>query len=578
MRLCEDTRYEIRTLFLRPYDGWHLENLGLCNSPIYNYFTTYFCLGTLTIEYGNPMVENISTELGYDFQSLCGEVGGTFGLMLGLCLLDFVSLKQWNKWLLGLFKAVLWCVFLYWLWNCSARLLERPIATESSTIKTNMVQDFPFITFCSMENQEPLLQEENMTLAQLTNHIHGFQYSIENILTNPYINDDSQVVYLDNKKCWTPVHHKSFGLCYTLDIDMEENLPSPKGPITFGMDISKEPGIMLLHDRNDLAIAAEYSDILHVFTGILGCSTYIWKTQMSMTPTNTMPCGENHFKVCQNLEMHKMLKEKYNCSMTQKGLLPNCSINATPAELLDNVSKNCPKITACKFSKFSTTRPLEQSLTSDNKFELTMLDTLEAHESFVAYDGIAFLGEVGGFLGICLGYSAVSIIEFLSKFVIKDNLRRGKFDKTCFYVMLTVFAYWSSYVVSDHYKENEVMDLKVEEGIMPPDITICRFEYYMDYFVDYKLPFWKWFNSKHPCSINHTNYKNAIKACMQQSPIFDEVISDLDNYDDISYLPTPNLISYNHGNTKLSTTVWKKVFHSTDGVCYTFHSNFYWTR
>ena len=124
---------------------------------------------------------------------------------------------------------------------------------------------------------------------------------------------------------------------------------------------------------------------------------------MSMTPTDTMPCGENHFKVCQNLEMNKMLKEKYNCSMTLKDSLPNCNINSTPAELIDNVSKNCPKIPACKFSKFSTTRPLEQSLTFDNKFELTMLDTLEAHESFIAYDGIAFLGEVGGFLGICLG-------------------------------------------------------------------------------------------------------------------------------------------------------------------------------
>ena len=192
-----------------------------------------------------------------------------------------------------------------------------------------------------------------------------------------------------------------------------------------------------------------------------------------------------------------MLKEKYNCSMTQKGSLPTCNINSTPAELIDNVSKNCPKIPACKFSKFSTTRPLEQSLTFDNKFELTMLDTLEAHESFIAYDGIAFLGEVGGFLGICLGYSAVSMIEFLSKFVIKDNLRRGKFDKSCFYVMLTIFAYWSSYVVSDHYKENEVMDLKVEEGIMPPDITLCRFKYDYQYnLVDYKLPFWQWFNSK----------------------------------------------------------------------------------
>ena len=95
----------------------------------------------------------------------------------------------------------------------------------------------------------------------------------------------------------------------------------------------------------------------------------------------------------------------------------------------------------------------------------------------------------------------------------------------------------------------------------------------------YKLPFWKWFNGKYPCSTNHTDYKLAIKACsIQQSLTFDELYLALDFYSDTSHLPHTSLISNMYGTIALNMSVWKKVFHNTDGVCYTFHSNYYWTR
>ena len=84
------------------------------------------------------------------------------------------------------------------------------------------------------------------------------------------------------------------------------------------------------------------------------------------------------------------------------------------------------------------------------KFEITMLDNKETQESFIVYDIISLLGEAGGFLGICLGYSGLSMVEFLSKFGINNVVNRRKVDKTCFFFFFIIFAYWSSFVASDY--------------------------------------------------------------------------------------------------------------------------------
>ena len=112
--------------FLLGLDTNLYQVLGLChglpNHPD--------CSGTTTLEYTSYMVENINTELGYDIQSLSGEIGGTFGLMLGVCLLDLFTLWQLNKWILRFFKLILWIAFLYWAAECVKKVVNLSIATD----------------------------------------------------------------------------------------------------------------------------------------------------------------------------------------------------------------------------------------------------------------------------------------------------------------------------------------------------------------------------------------------------------------------------------------------------------------
>lgn len=498
IKLCEVTRYDDASIAVTSMVGLDTtlyQVLGLCHG-MPNYPD---CSGTTTLEYSSYMVENINTELGYDIQSLSGEIGGTFGLMLGVCLLDLFTLWQLNKWILRFFKLMLWIAFLYWAAECVKKVVNLSIATDISMNKANMAEDFPLITFCKVPvhhyANETLLGRinlkgtDNLTMDDLTNYIEKYHYDINTYVTNPYIRDDNHLVYLKLSNISTAVHHKLFGLCYTLDVHIEENIPSPKGPITFGMDTSTDVvSMILLHDRNDLYTAYEYSDVLNV-EAVSGYH-YISKTEISSTSTSAMPCGEYHFEVCKNVELYKILVEKFNCDMSpyfvgeHNESLPTCRTDILITalndyhELMETVYNICPKVPACQFSKFLTPRPIEMNLAYDmHKFEITMLDNKETQESFIVYDIIALLGESGGFLGICLGYSGLSMVEFLSKLGIKDVVNRRRVDKTCFYVSLIIFAYWSSFVASDYFNENEIMELIVEDGILqPPDITICRID------------------------------------------------------------------------------------------------------
>ena len=185
-----------------------------------------------------------------------------------------------------------------------------------------MAKDFPLITLCKDPvyhyADETLLGRinrkgtDNLTMYDITNYIENYHCDIDTYVPNPYIRDENHLVHLKLQDISTAVHHKTFGLCYTLDVHIEKNLPSPKGHTTFGMDVSTEVGLMvLLHGRNDLYTAYDYSDVLNVET--VSGYHYISKTEISSTSTSAMPCGEYHFEVCKNVELYKILVEKFNC-------------------------------------------------------------------------------------------------------------------------------------------------------------------------------------------------------------------------------------------------------------------------
>ena len=194
------------------------------------------------------------------------------------------------------------------------------------------------------------------------------------------------------------------------------------------------------------------------------------------------------------------------------------------------------------------------------------------HDSFIGYNAISFIGETGGTLGMCVGWSALFFMELLLSFIIKDIVTKDNLRRISLVFLMIIFTYWCSFSIKDYNDEVESMELNLVPEMYPPHLTICRIENGPN---GPKDAFMEWFHQMYPCSGNHPDYKNSLTACLQSNN--DEVIAAVNQYsgDDFK-LPTPVLISKQNW-TMLPKSLWQRVFHDIFGVCWTLNSK-YWIR
>ena len=128
-------------------------------------------------------------------------------------------------------------------------------------------------------------------------------------------------------------------------------------------------------------------------------------------------------------------------------------------------------------------------------------------KTFIEYNAINLTGEVGGTLGMGLGWSVFFFWELLVGLVTKDRTRRMRLNWFGFMSLFWIFIYWSSGAVMDFHYESESMELNLEDKMFPPHITICKVEFEDIYGgsmgwtqLRRTNSFMKWFKDTHPCS------------------------------------------------------------------------------
>ena len=139
--------------------------------------------------------------------------------------------------------------------------------------------------------------------------------------------------------------------------------------------------------------------------------------------------------------MENFLINKYNCTLplTTDGLQKLCPIidenrNHSYLEMLEKAFQSisemgswstCPKEPKCKRSNYKMEKVAESSnslLGQQNKSILTVqlaspeVQTIVDHYS---YDFFSFIGETGGALGLFLGLSMLSFVEFIEYSLLK---------------------------------------------------------------------------------------------------------------------------------------------------------------
>ena len=550
----------------------------------------------LQLQYRNAMVEKIIMESSYGFQSLVAETGGTLGFTLGLSgygIAEYLATKKWKQVMLVPSTLAFWLIFVHYATQSFIIYLDEPLSTEVSIVKGNTKDEFPHLTFC-----KPIFLKDHHKLALelLQNHQKpsNQSFSIDDLfeiqdiqdISDPYINNNGKVTYLRKDSIWSNVYHKYFGACYTLDIRKDSSLAIGKGPVKLGFESSRRWNVYM-HDSEDFSsLPRSAKSIKKLYYGMT-CRHYkVKKSKYETVPTNQYPCGTKHFKACQEYEVFQKIKEMYNCHVTMlvsgKHFKMNestsvCSNNITvlALKMLQKPNSKCQKATPCKYSMYSIfSNDLGLKNIDPCELSITMDEYLIVHQSVISYDMINLIGEIGGTLGLFLGWSSLFFMETLFGLASK---RSAGYRKLSIFIFLIIFAYWSSAVIGDYSQEAKATELNPLEEIYPPHVTICKIKCFTGsaqsgYENDCKLIFKDWLNEKCPSSINSSSYMESVRNCLQFEDS-DDILSDLMEYSDEHHLPLTLLKdktrSYLH---PYWFKMWKKVFHEKYGPCYTWDS------
>ena len=249
----------------------------------------------------------------------------------------------------------------------------------------------------------------------------------------------SGYVNLDHGTLWTKVFHPK-GPCFTFDISNVDRFkyvslkPGERPGIEFIMAKNnpwKDVGLML-HTKFDLPDGFGLNGFNYLsLDEIHKVHKIEFRKQISKKEsTRKAPCVKHEFLTCLSIEDNRVIFERYHCivpilyngphldDLTPKEAT-NCNFTVT-MEALDFISRKesvCSNSQTCDNVRFTTKLKVQETWVKNQNLIYVVLENPEVlyHNSYISYDLISLIGEVGGILGITLGASALTLFEFLFK-------------------------------------------------------------------------------------------------------------------------------------------------------------------
>ena len=356
--------------------------------------------------------------------------------------------------------AILFClILLFFWWGSTAvfRFWSQPLSTDISYKygETDQGIQFPLITLCNWKIfiNDPVIQECHdgswnfiSTLISCmkrnkSSHMQNFHPEIRNIVEKVRIWTGSKYTNLDHGTISTKVFHQK-GPCFTFDISNDDRFkyvslkPGERPGIEFFMGKSnpwKDAGLML-HTKFDLpdGFGLNGFNDLSLYEINKVHKVEFRKQISTKESTRKAPCVKHEFLTCLSIEDNRVIFERYHCSVPilysgphLDDLNPkeatNCNFTIT-LEALDFISRKesiCSNSQTCENVRFTTKLKVQETWVKNQDLILIFVvvenPEVQYHNSYISYDFISLIGEVGGILGMTLGASALTLFEFLFK-------------------------------------------------------------------------------------------------------------------------------------------------------------------
>ena len=373
-------------------------------------------------------------------------------------LMKACQVKNWSVFCLGL-------LFLWWGSNAVVRYWSQPLSTDISYNygETKPGSQFPLVTLCNFKDffQNSIFEEcgdgswkfistvvscmkSNKTFkeADLMQKMHPEIGNIVEMVQfwtgSKYVN----VQHLD-EGIWTRVFLNSFGPCYTFDLSKDEALKhiSFETGKRFGIEfVMAEKHLwqtteLILHTSVDLPDAPLFN----------GFSTLSFSDQVKQAhtvdirkkinkreSTRKVPCVKYEYLTCRSIEDNVLIFERFHCIIPilytgqhLHDVIPKdasyCNYEVA-LEALDFTSEkesNCSMAQTCENVRFTSNHKAVETWLENRTLVYVVFENpeVEYQHSYISYDLISLIGEVGGILGLTLGASVLTLFESLFKHI-----------------------------------------------------------------------------------------------------------------------------------------------------------------
>ena len=352
-------------------------------------------------------------------------------------------------------------IFIWWASYAVIKYWSQPLTTDISYNFgdfDNKIQ-FPLITFCQYFNfpgEHPLMKNcdngswnflqsfpnclkihENLPV---DTYVKNLQTELKQIIEMTQFWDGKYInlQHLDDQ-LWSTVFHHLYGPCHTFDLSKSEmfKFVPYKGGLRPGIQFiltDTNPWhkpVMILHTKYDLPDAYLMNDIIELsFTNKTYEAHKIKVRKMAgiRETTRKFPCVQYEHVTCQSIEDNTLILEKFHCSIpilySGKHLdnlistdTPNCSKSVTEEalDLLTHKKSNCIIRRTCGKTRFKSTYKVQESWVENKTLVYVTFQNPEVtcYHTYISYDLLSLIGEVGGTLGLTLGASAISLFESL---------------------------------------------------------------------------------------------------------------------------------------------------------------------
>ena len=417
---------------------------------------------------------------------------------------------------------------------------------------------------------------------------------------------------------WSFVFHKLHGLCHTFSLNQAEdfNIDEPvwisfwMKPQVFHPDLhSLFKGSIFMHTGNDFPNSEQHSSILQYYPYNRNWQTEftIRKERIEIEPTQKMRCGINYFEPCFEFQLTRLIQEKYSCHIPflytgshtelnrslhvcsnevtleafqlfltdgEETLLEKASYQQTYGlELLNRIKDLCDHTMPCQLARYHKLSSLSSNVGNEimspmsGQLVIRMDNTMMEYKSFISYNGVNLLSDIGGTLGLFLGWSIAFCTDYIIN-LFKSRTIRTFVASTIVLVLFAGFLQWSRSVFEKYTNQEETVEFQTEKGFSPPYVTMCP-----------RKDFINWLHQNFPtCSKNFPevdeSFYGMVKNCLSlETDILDGLVSSSFSLNNDKRI----LLTSDQDSIVLDNSLLKKVYHARFGLCLTLDA-IHWNR